>query len=470
MKRYFILLIFFIFQLSQVQSQVPDSIRILTINEVLNATYAFHPLVKRAATFNDAARQRILAARGAFDPIAAFKFDEKQFDEKLYYNMMNTQLNVPMWIGNLRGGMERSRGDFLNPEKLTPGDGLYFVGVSIPLGQNLLFDERRRVLRQAQLLDDLAEADQIEVVNQVLVNVARIYWEWFKAYQLYLNFQEARDLAQVRLDAIKDLVVLGNLAPIDSVEASINLQQRDIQLEQALLELNNNRLFLSANLWDENENPVLIPDNFIPVSQEYRPNQITLEDLERLRSFSMINHPDILKLEISRKNLDYERRFRQEFLKPIFNLDYNPLSATVNPLGNMAFNNNNFTFGVTAAFPLFLRNARGNLKFTKTLIQQVDFQLDQTKATVLARFDAAYNNFVTFASLSDRQKKQVDDLFFLLNAEQEKFLNGESSVFLINARETNLVNARVQLINLLTNEAFSYALFFQASGNFGWNY
>jgi outer membrane protein TolC len=464
-----ILFIAFIISASLI-AQNPDSTKILSITDVLNATYAYHPLVKRASTFNDAAKQRILAARGAFDPMLAFGFSEKQFDEKLYYNIMNTQFNLPMWIGNLRGGMERVRGDLTNPEKITPFDGLYFVGLSVPLGQNLLFDERRRILRQSQLLDDIAEADQVDIVNQVLVSVARIYWEWFKAYQLYLNFLEARDLAQIRLDAIKDLVIFGNLAPIDSVEASINLQQRDIQLEQAILDLNNNRLFLSANLWDENENPVLIPDNFIPVDQDFIPKAIGMQEMEQLRTFAEVNHPDILRLQLNRKHLDYERRFRQEFLKPVVNLEYNPLSYTANPLGNFAFNNNNYTLGLTAAFPLLLRNARGNLKFTNTLIKQVDFQIDQTRATVVARFDAAYNSFITFASLSNRQKKQVADLFTLLIAEQDKFMNGESSVFLINARETNLVNARVRLVELLTNEAISYANLLQSSGTIGWNY
>jgi len=451
-------------------AQNGDTLNRLRINDVLSSVYNYHPIIKRAETFDDAAKQRILSARGAFDPTFMYRLNEKNFDEKLYFNNLNSQLQIPLWVGNIQTGVERTRGQFTNPEKETPFDGLYFVGLSVPLGQNLLFDERRKILRQAQLLENLAEAERIELVNQVLVNISRVYWEWFKSYQLYINFLEARDLAEVRLVAIKQLVELGNLAPIDSVEASINLLQREIQLDQSLLDFKNNRYFLSANLWDENGQMVNIPQNFIPESSTYLPEQISINKINEMRDFALNNHPDILKLLINKENLEFEKRFRQELLKPIVNLEYNPLTSTPNPLGNLAFDNRNYTFGLSASMPLFLRNARGNYKFTKTLINQVEFEIQQTRANVSARFEAALNNFTTLVTLTNAQRRQVNDLSTLLNAEQEKFMNGESSVFLINARETNLVNARARLAEFITNEAITYAILMQSAGMVGWNY
>jgi len=469
MKRIVLILFCFSF-VRQASAQSNDSTVTLKIQEVIAASYLYHPIINKANTFEEAALQRILSARGAFDPRLMYRLDEKNFDEKIYYNKLNGQLAVPLWIGNISTGVERARGEFINPEKNTPFDGLYFVGLSVPLAQGLLFDERRKVLRQAQLLENLAEADKTELVNQVLVNISRVYWEWFKAYQLFVNFREARDLADVRLTAIKEMVVLGNLAPIDSVEASINLLQREIQLEQALLDLNNNRLLLSANLWDENGNTFIIPNNYIPENIDYMPERIGVQQLDTMRVFARNNHPDIQRLLANKESLEFEKRFRREMLKPNINLEYNPLSTTLNPLGNLAFDNRNYQFGISASMPLFLRNARGNYKFTNTLITQIEYDIQQTRANIIARFEASLNNFITLANLTSSQKRQVTDLNTLLNAEQEKFMNGESSVFLINARETNLVNARARLAEFITNEAISYAIMMQAAGMVGWNY
>jgi hypothetical protein len=58
----------------------------------------------------------------------------------------------------------------------------------------------------------------------------------------------------------------------------------------------------------------------------------------------------------------------------------------------------------------------------------------------------------------------------LVEGEQVRFFNGESSVFLVNARETNLVNTGVKLAELEMKYALSIAYLYNASGLNNWNY
>ena len=51
---------------------------------------------------------------------------------------------MPLWYGaDVKAGFERGTGAFVNPESYTAPAGLSYVGVSVPLAQDLLLDERR---------------------------------------------------------------------------------------------------------------------------------------------------------------------------------------------------------------------------------------------------------------------------------------------------------------------------------------
>jgi hypothetical protein len=75
---------------------------------------------------------------------------------------------------------------------------------------------------------------------------------------------ESYELADVRFRAVKERVVQGDLAPIDSLEAQTILQDRFVQLRQAEVGLVNARLMLSNYLWDANDTPLEIPETVVP--------------------------------------------------------------------------------------------------------------------------------------------------------------------------------------------------------------
>jgi outer membrane protein TolC len=123
---------------------------------------------------------------------------------------------------------------------------------------------------------------------------------------------------------------------------------------------------------------------------------------------------------------------------------------------NNSFNlNNNFDqnnkFGVTFQMPLFLRKERGNLKISKIKIEEANFQLQfdtqylQNKIKYQLQEVASYKRQLKLAS----DNKNLNQT--MLNAEEKLFSFGESSLFLVNTRENNLVAAALNEIQSTGN-------------------
>jgi len=220
-----------------------------------------HPVARQAGLLPQRAQQEVRQARGAFDPRLESKFYGKELGGKPYFYDWDNALRVPVWLGgiDLRAGFERGVGPNVNPQEYTSPAGLSYVGVSVPIGQGLLMDERRAALRQAQALVGQAEAERRAALNKLVLSANKDYWEWSLSQQRYELLRRNRDLGLQRFRATRERVRQGDLAPIDSVEALTELQNREAQLAQALGQLRNAALQVSNYLWDENSQPRELP-------------------------------------------------------------------------------------------------------------------------------------------------------------------------------------------------------------------
>jgi len=442
-----------------------------TIQDLFTVVLSNHPVAKQANLLPEQARFEIRSARGAFDPKFEAYFNEKEFDDKRYWNNLNTILKVPAWIGDFKGSLERNRGDFNNLDMTTPLSGLISAGYSLPIGAGLLIDERRSALRQAQLLNNISLAEKVSIINKLLLQVANDYWEWYFAYRQLGFIQEAFDLASVRFDAVKEMSAFGNQSGLDTLEAFSNLILRDIQLQQATLLLLNSRLVLSNHLWDENSNPVLIDSTASPMKLADKTSLYSLEFLDSLKTLATQNHPDLLKLNAKLNQLDIERRFAAEMLKPTVNLDYNFLrSANNNPAQSTDFQFSNYKFGLSVGMPLLLRKERGKLQSTKIKISLAELDRINRRRTIETEVQTRYNEVKNFEQLLIKQFSSYDALRRLVFGELERFRNGESSIFVINARETNLVAASVKLAEMEAKYAKAIAYLYWSAGTIDWKY
>ncbi|HRO99705.1 MAG TPA: transporter, partial [Flavobacteriales bacterium] len=144
------------------QAQVPP---VLTREAFVRIVLNGHPMARQAALRPELGEAAVRSARGGFDPVAMASYDEKSFDEKNYFTLLDAGLKVPTWYGvELFAGFQENTGDQLNPQALTPADGLLKVGGQLSLGQGLFIDQRRATLRRAEAYLRATQAEQEQML------------------------------------------------------------------------------------------------------------------------------------------------------------------------------------------------------------------------------------------------------------------------------------------------------------------
>lgn len=454
-----LILLLFLALPARAQLAPPDSAA-FTLADFYRYVTERHPVARQAALLPARAQQDVRQARGAFDPRVESKFYGKEFEGKPYFYDWDNALRVPLWLGgvDLRAGFERGVGTYVNPQEFTAPAGLSYVGVSVPLGQGLLMDERRAALRQAQALVGLAEAERRAALNKLILSGTKDYWEWSLAYQRHDLLRRNRDLGAVRFRATRERVRQGDLAPIDSVEALTELQNREAQLAQALGQWQNATLQVSNYLWNDNGQPRELPPAARPEPlpppaawQDY-----PLDALQQNLDLAQQSHPDLLKTRAKLQGLGIERRLLRNKLLPKLALDANLLrggqpfglesaAPTSYAGGYLA---NNYKLGFSFAQPLLLRQERGKLQANALKLRDAELTLQQDARTVQTAVQANANDWQALVQQLRLQAQAVANYERLRNGEEIRFANGESTVFLINSREASLVSARLKLAEL----------------------
>ncbi|MNY32551.1 Outer membrane efflux protein [compost metagenome] len=117
---------------------------------------------------------------------------------------------------------------------------------------------------------------------------------------------------------------------------------------------------------------------------------------------------------------------------------------------------NNFQYGLKLEIPIFLRQARADYEIAKLKISQnqQDFQFKTRE--VSTKIESYKNEVSNYFTQIDIMSRNLNNYQRLLNAEETRFSNGESSLFLINSRENKLLEAKEKNLELKTKFLQSY--------------
>ncbi|SDD56721.1 Outer membrane protein TolC [Dyadobacter soli] len=446
-----------------------DTSRIFSVRDLEELVFVNHPVVKQADLLSDGARARVMQALGSFDPSLKASLDRKVFGDVNYYNRWTSELKVPLWVAgaDLKIGHDRNVGRYTNPEMRTPLSGLTGVGISVPLGQGFLIDERRNTLKQARVMVGYAEAERVAEINKVWFQAVKDYWNWFVAYQQYVFVQRGLDLATTRYEATRNQTLLGDKPGIDSVEAYITVQERTIQLEKVRIDFRNKKLLVSNHLWDAGGNPVELPETAIPMHTDSSTAVPNDAHLDGLLTHAAGQHPKLQMLGYKGAQLTIERSYLREKLKPKLNVSGSLLttrrdfSSYVPEYYDLAWGN--YKVGVDFSFPLFLRAERGKLNELKVKQMDLHFDVQNENRLIRTNIVSSFNDLKAYQAQLAVQTRSIANQEILLRGELQKFDLGESTLFLINSRETKLIDMRIKRAELVAGYHKSLAeLYYQA--------
>lgn len=440
-----------------------DTTFTLSKDEFLSIVKTYHPVIKQAGLQVKRAAAEVQAARGAFDPGIDVGLDRKTFDGKLYYSYFNPQLTIPVWYGiDIKAGLEEVTGQRVTSEA-TLGQTSY-IGIKVP-ANNLLFDKRRAILSQAKSLRQMSEAERLLAINDLLYGALSAYWNWVREYLSYKVISEAVRVNEERLKFVRIEYEQGTRPAIDTIEALAQLQNFYLQQSNAELSFQNAGFELSNYLWMEDNVPMEWTNSILPSETEvYRNNP--LPGLEQMLSTARSSHPKLQSLLFKTDVLETERRLKAQYLLPKLSLNANLLNKgyTVPNEFTVPFLENNYKLGIDFSLPLLLREARGKYKSAGIKLQEIALEQDQTALQIENKVKSYYNEVLQLSKQITIYEQALNNYRQLFQGEKTRFEVGESTLFLLNARENKVLEAAQKLNELRTKWHKGYAALLWATG------
>lgn len=422
----------------------------LTERDFIHMLRNYHPQVISAELEMEVGRQEIVAAKGAFDPILAGTVNRKLLQGTDYYTKYDIGIRQPISVLgiDIEGGFELNRGTYLNPERNTPVSGLGYLGIRLPLLQGLSIDRRRTDLRLSKLYSEQTQIKNRDVLNKVYLDGLGTYWNWIRARQRVEVLEEVLENNQVVFEGIKVSHLQGDLPAIDTVEAFQQLQRIKLQYNTELIQLQRSYNQFKTYLYGTDVKPFEIAMD-APASGFDEAKILQQEIFQMLVQDSFFdNHPNISFLKNESERLSTLLRWERERLKPRLDLQYNFLADTgLSPL-EQTFLNDNYQAGLSLQFPILFRNARAKTEQIKIYSRQNSLNLIDEYNILRNAADATRFRLENTRMQADIALSMNSDAKRLYDAELTRFRLGESSVFLVNTRELQYLQAQNALIDL----------------------
>lgn len=415
----------------------------LTYNNYLRHIMDHNVISEKAANNNRIAEMQYRSALGNYDPQFSAAIDNKFFTGKNYFTTSVAEIKQPIFASNyLKAGYAYGQGTNVNPENYTPANGQLYLGLETSVLQGLLFDKRRAEILKAKHYTDYYNSEQKIQLNDLLFQSANTY-----VNLLYVNHQNRlytyfMQLASQRSKGIQDLVAIGERAPVDTIEASIFLLSRLLEKQASETDIQkeyNNLLVIYRGNSQEISRALLLSDSLDAIFDGVVRRSII--ETEKTSSNPLVDQY-IAKQGV----LETEQRFRKELIKPALNLNYN-LLGTGNPDYFSGLSPNNYKWGVTFSLPLLLRKQRYDYKLATIQTRNNTLELTNKQNEITYKQKYLNDNLRITQQQIENAKRASAYSKALVEAERLKFQNGESSLFILNARESKWLESELKLLD-----------------------
>lgn len=415
--------------------------------EFLDQVTAHHPVAVRARLELESLKAGVMAERGAFDPKFSAGSREKEFEGTDYYRSANAGLEIPTWLGpSVEMRYWSADGVYLNPENAVPAEGLYGVGVNWQLDR-IFRDERRAAVRQARALARAGESELQAALLELQLEAWEAYTRWSAARAKAALFEQAVNNAFERLEAVRREAASGFRAPIDTTEARIQWQNQRVSLQDASLAASVAEQEINTFLWLEGAVPQTLVNGAQPVLPEsWLPQPLATDSLEKGLSWQE-NHPSLLLLAGQTEAADLERKWKASQFIPeveggVMWLNRDPWNGQAESWNAGA---QQWKLGVKV--PLFLRKERAAYKQARIKVEQLELKQVETGRKLSVKLRQAWLEVnaaeVQYRLLAENARESRR----LLEAEVRQFRMGESSLFLVNSRENQFLQAGMKALD-----------------------
>jgi outer membrane protein TolC len=434
----------------------------LLFDDFIVSVKSNHPLVRQANLQLNRGQANQLKSKGSFDPKIEANHTSKQFNDKNYFNLNGAQIKYPTpWALELKGGYELNNGQYLDPSLTTSEQGLMNLGLSLPLLQGLWIDERRTTLRLASAYLEFTSEEQQILINEVLYKAYDLYWNWWSQHEKLIVAKELVAFAEIRMNNVRQRALLGQSAALDTIETNIQLNLRRQQAQELEVQELKSRYLVSSMLWQEKAAtlyPLPLADGSVPSNQpDYtRGNWLGLKSFNDQMDSLLLVHPLLRQYAVKLEMGAIDLQWKKEKIKPKLNVNYNLLAEPIGGMEPPPFSTQQYKLGFDFSFPILVREARGDVQLSKIKLAETTLDFDQKKLDIKNKAIVAHRAFSLYQNQLALAEKNIADYLLMLEGERIRFLNGESSVFIVNQREAQYAEARNKWVDLRLKVIQSY--------------
>ena len=154
--------------------------------------------------------------------------------------------------------------------------------------------------------------------------------------------------------------------------------------------------------------------------------------------------------------LEIDKKLKWQNFLPKLDFTYNFFNKEDSKIDVLPFFDNNFQYGLKLELPIFMREARADYQNAKLKILQNNENVKFKKQELLTKINSYHLEIKNYIALTENNISLEQNFKKLLNAEETRFANGESSLFLINSRENKLLETQEKITELKAKAIKTY--------------
>lgn len=420
----------------------------LSLRDVVESVRQHFPLIEQAAAARAVAAGGALSAFGAFDhKLSGFSESQPLGFYENYRQELGVKRATP-WGGETFAGYRLGRGVFepWYQERPTNEGGEFKVGFTAPIVSDRSIDANRAALWQAQLERRRIEPEVLSAVILSVRDGAFAYWNWVAAGEKLQIAEGLLSLAEVRTDGLRQQVELGEKAPIDLVDnqriivsRSAKLIEARRKLEQAAVKLS--LYYRSASGAPDAPRREHLPDTFDRPAALLQPGRDLPDDPIDAEA-ALAARPELLGLDIERRQVRVALRQANNEMMP--DVDGGLLvSQDVGQPTSAKRDKSELELEalLTLSVPLERRKARGKIRSLQGKLAQLNAKARFAGDKIVAEVRLAR---VALQAAQERLAIAIEGYKLaqqIAEAEQERFDQGQSTLFNLNIREQQAAEA-----------------------------
>ncbi len=278
-------------------------------------------------------------------------------------------------------------------------------------------------------------------IDQVIFDVLNVYNNLIRLNKQIIATKAIIELSKERLKIAETRFNVGNGAKTDMLQAKIDLNNQEINLENILKQIQNTKATMNVLL---KRNP---DASFFAIEEQFQIPQINFDTLqEKIETQNyqlLISQQEKINLLIEKKIIN-SQRIPTATVSSVTTLNKSRAGAGFF-LTNQTFGPN---IGIGLGIPLFNSNInRTQAKVNKVLITQQDLQIELLRTTLKRDLFIAYQeyqNAITVSKMEEKNVKFAEENNFIST---ERFKKLQSNAIELRQAQLSLIEAQDRFIN-----------------------